>query len=309
MDVETQPDDLLAAFRSRLNRSLFRSLGNGIALLEEEFGDGYRADAARHLALLRAAHPDRPWPAWAVDGFIAFNRMILAEEAAFRETRAYSATPQDMERVTAEVYDSDAVMNGYYLVGLYLTYFVWPHHHRMLRFYRSAFLATAEPENGRFAEWGVGHGLLAAEALLRWPSAGAYLLDLSDHSLAFARCLLDAAGLGRRCTLVKGDVLRMDDLPPASRLVCSEVLEHVPDPGALLRRVRSSLVPGGLAFLTAAVNAPQSDHVFLYRSEAEVLAMVREAGLAVREHVSVVHPNRRGDAQPPSVVGLVAEAA
>jgi SAM-dependent methyltransferase len=307
-------DNLVSSFRSSLQASLFRTLGSGIDQLEQEFGAPYRQAFGHHLALLRAAHPDRPFPAWPVNGFIALNRMILKEELAFRESRTYSAGPADMERITAEVYDSDAVMNGYYLVGLYLTYFIWPHHWQMLRYYHQSFLADGTGVErgdsalaGGFAEWGVGHGLLSLAALVRWPQARGFLFDLSDHSLAFARAVLEAAGHGGRCTFVQGDVLQATDLPKVARLVCSEVLEHVPDPLKVLQRVRTALLPGGRAFLTAAVNAPQSDHVYLYRSDEEVFEMAHQAGLRTCSSLSVVHPNRHNDLLPPSVVGLIVE--
>lgn len=311
--------ELLSDFRARLDGSLFRSLAKGIDIIQAEFGPAYLADFETHLSLLRRAYPERPWPAWAADGFVSFNRMVLKEELAFQDSGAYSAGAEDIGRITAEIYDSSKVMDGYYLVGLYATYFIWPHHYRMLEFYRHSFLGAGVGRAGagcaeagevaRFAEWGVGHGLLSAEALARWPEARAWLFDLSAHSLAFARRLLEAAGHAGRCAFLQGDVVEEAELPVVDRLVCSEVLEHVPRPDLVLERVRAALAPGGRAFLTAAVNAPQADHVHLFRDDGEVFAMARAAGLAVGPHLSVVHPSRASDARPPQVVGMVVERA
>jgi Methyltransferase domain len=301
--------ELLSDFRAKLDGSLFRSLAKGIDVIQAEFGPAYLADFEDHLRLLRRAYPERPWPAWAADGFISFNRMVLKEELAFQTSGAYSASAEDIGRVTAEIYDSGKVMDGYYLVGLYVTYFVWPHHYRMLDFYRRNFLGSAAGAAARFAEWGVGHGLLSAAALTRWPEARAWLFDLSAHSLGFARHLLHAAGHAGRCAFVQGDVVEEPDLPVVDRLVCSEVLEHVPRPDRVLERVRAALAPGGRAFLTAAVNAPQADHVHLFRGDDEVFAMAEAAGLTVGPRLSVVHPSRADDARPPLVVGMVVEAA
>lgn len=301
--------ELLSEFRAKLDGSLFRSLAKGMDVIEAEFGPAYLADAETYLRLLRRAYPERPWPAWAANGFISFNRMVLKEERVFQESGAYSAGAEDIGRITAEIYDSGEVMDGYYLVGLYATYFVWPHHYRMLDFYRRSFLGVSAGEATRFAEWGVGHGLLSAAALSRWPEARAWLFDLSAHSLDFARRLLAAAGRAERCTFVRGDVVEKADLPVVDRLVCSEVLEHVPRPDRVLERIRAALAPGGRAFLTAAVNAPQADHVHLFRSDDEVFEMAASAGLTVGPHLSVVHPSRAGDPRPPLVVGMVVEAA
>ncbi len=299
---------VLSDFKARLDGSLFRALGKGVDIIHAEFGSDYLTDFDHHLRLLRRAYPERPWPAWPANGYISFNRMVLKEELAFRESGTYSAGAEDMNRITADIYDSDEVMDGYYLVGLYATYFIWPHHYRMLDYYRRSFLGVEEGEVTRFAEWGVGHGLLSAAALARWPHARGWLFDLSAHSLGFARRLLDAAGHAGRCQFVQGDVVTEPELPVVDRLVCSEVLEHVPRPDLVLARVRAALAPGGRAFLTAAINAPQADHVHLFRSDKDVFAMADAAGLAVRSHLSVVHPNRAGEACPPQVVGMVVEA-
>lgn len=299
----------MAAVRSTLHGSLFRSLGRGMDQLEAEFGAPYLADFEAHLALLRASHPARPFPAWPVDGYVAFNRMILREEIRFRAAQAYSATAADLERIGEEIYHNEGVMGGYYLVGLYLTYFIWPHHYRMLSLYRDAFLGSEAGDCAAFAEWGVGHGLFSLAALRRWPDATGDLYDLSRHSLDFSEALLGAAGIAGRCRFAAADVLAAPDLPRVDRLVCSELLEHVADPAGVLRRVRACLNPGGRAFLTAAVNAPQADHVFLFRSETEVFDMVRAEGLRVTTHAMVVHPNRAAEATPPAVVGLIAEPA
>ena len=309
----TEPDSLaefasLSDFKASLEGSLFRSLAKGVTAIRAEFGPAYLADFDSHLRLLRRAHPERPWPAWAVNGYVSFNRMVLREELAFRERGAYSAGAEDMGRITADIYDSGAVMDGYYLVGLYATYFVWPHHYRMLDYYRRGFLGADAGEASSFAEWGVGHGLLSAAALSRWPAARGWMFDLSAHSLGFARRLLDAAGHAGRCAFVQGDVAADPDLPVVDRLVCSEVLEHVPRPDIVMERVRDSLAPGGRAFLTAAVSAPQADHVYLFRGPEDVFAMADAAGLTVRSHLCVVHPNRADDPSPPRVVGMVVSA-
>ena len=43
------------------------------------------------------------------------------------------------------------------------------------------------------------------------------------------------------------------------------------------------LVPGGTAFIGTALNAPNADHLYLYRTSEEVAAQLRRAGFRVRE--------------------------
>src|SRR4051812_40121748 len=84
---------LVSEFQHRLDRSVFRVLGTSIEELAREYGDAYIADFQEHLDWLRTGYPDRPWPGWAVQGYVQLNKAILIEEVKFRETGAYSATP------------------------------------------------------------------------------------------------------------------------------------------------------------------------------------------------------------------------
>jgi 2-polyprenyl-3-methyl-5-hydroxy-6-metoxy-1,4-benzoquinol methylase len=299
---------LISEFHARLDRSVFRSLGTPLIDLADRCGPAYLRDFEGYLELLHTAFPERRWPEWAVQGYVNLNKAILKEEMAFRQTGQYTAKPEDLKRVTEEVYDNEDVMDRYYLVGLYCTYFLWPHHYRILDFYRRSFLHVG-PLPQHLMEWGAGHGLLSLEALRHWDTTRATLVDLSKFSLAFSQRLLQAARVGKRCTYRQGDVLEMQALPPADRLVCSELLEHVPDPDRLLERLRGALAPGGLAYLTGAINAAQPDHVYLFTSDEQLFRMLESHGFALKAHLTACHPNREGDRNPPAVVAMVVEAA
>jgi Methyltransferase domain len=298
----------VADFYQHLNRSIFRSLGDSVPALAQQYGDTYLADFEFHLQLLRAAFPEKPWPKWVADGYVGLNKAILREEQGFRETGRYSAGIEDLDQVKQDVYDNANVMEKFYLVGLYCTYFLWHHHYRILNFFRNEFLLAPGNTPRTSAEWGVGHGLLTFEALKTWPEASTVLADISCHSLGFSQALLTSAGMWPRCSTVFGDVLATPQ-PVVDRLICSELLEHVPDPRALLIRVCESLSDRGIAYITGAINAPQPDHVFLFNSSEELLGLVESCGLRVRSHLSVCHPNREGDEKPPTVLALVAGRA
>ena len=163
------------------------------------------------------------------------------------------------------------------------------------------------PPPERIAEWGVGHGLLILEALERWPQAQAAILDLSKFSLAFTARMLAAAGMGNRCESYQGDVVKLPATRSVQRLICSELLEHVPNPKLLLERLRDALAPGGLAYLTGAINAAQPDHVSLFTSTEQLLSLVEEQGLVMRAHLTACHPNRQAEQNPPAVVAMVVQ--
>jgi SAM-dependent methyltransferase len=93
------------------------------------------------------------------------------------------------------------------------------------------------------AEVGSGGG----HVLQMFPRARLTAIDVSSEYLAIARKNLS----GYDVRFVKGEVDKMD-LPDASfdRIICTEVLEHVVDPDAVLGAIARLLRPDGVAAIT-----------------------------------------------------------
>jgi SAM-dependent methyltransferase len=102
---------------------------------------------------------------------------------------------------------------------------------------------------GRVLDLGTGAGLLALEAVSRWPSAQVVGLDASTGMLGVAAAEADRR-LGpeerARLELISGDAGRLP-FPDASFdvVLASFVLQLVADRGSVLREVRRVLRPGG----------------------------------------------------------------
>ena len=78
------------------------------------------------------------------------------------------------------------------------------------------------------------------------------------------------------------DILSLP-ISPVRRLICVEVLEHLEQPVVFLKALRAGLAPGGRAFITAAINAAHSDHIYLYRNGEEVLEHLQSAGFSLEQ--------------------------
>jgi SAM-dependent methyltransferase len=93
------------------------------------------------------------------------------------------------------------------------------------------------------AEVGSGGG----HVLRMFPGARLTAIDVSSVYLETARTNLE----GYDVSFLKGEVDKMD-LPPASfdRIICTEVLEHVVDPEAVLGAIARLLRPWGVAVVT-----------------------------------------------------------
>lgn len=217
----------------------------------------------------------------AVQGYAAFAFDALRRHKRFERELAYPAKTH--AEASQEVYLNEPYMRGQYLPGLLLSHYLWPHHFRQLMFFERAFLEDLRIRSaGRFAEVGVGTGLYSRRVLEVIPEIRGTGYDLSPTSLAFTQAHLRAFGVEERYDIRLQDVVAIP-IDPVEALVCVEVLEHLEDPLTFLRSLRAGLVPGGKAFITAALDAPHADHIYLYRTHDQVLAHLREAGFTLEQ--------------------------
>ena len=212
-DLMTGSFPLVSALQEGLNKTLFGASASAVESLHADYGDEYLSDFERSLGLLKKAFPQNTFPDWAVRGFQRLGSTILREEVAFKQTGQYSAGIEELQTLKDDFYSNPDVMEGYYLVGLYCTYFLWPHHYELLKFYRKSFLYPPHDPQGLVMEWGPGHGLLSVEALGMWKESPALLIDLSPQSLRFSEAVLGASGADSRVETRLEDVLAAGALP------------------------------------------------------------------------------------------------
>lgn len=239
--------------------------------------DGPDLETAEALAGQIARLCDGRWDKL-VAGYRWMCEAVLAETEYFYRHGGYRLSTFAEARRT--VYDRPEVM-GPYVDGILLSQVLWSNHTRAQRLYMETFLAC-NPDGYRHVEIGPGHGLMVAQAAMD-PRCGAAMgWDVSETSLAATRDSLRRLGVDDRVALRSMDVFNAESSGETfDSLVLSEVLEHLEQPRLALDRVRACLRPGGRAFLNVPVNSPAPDHIFLFRSPEEVVALVEAAGLAV----------------------------
>lgn len=240
----------------------------------------------------------------AVEGYGRFAVETLRAEARFARERAYPA--RTYAQASAEVYANAEYMTRQYLPGLLLSHYLWPHHFRQACFFEDAYLEeVARRGGGPLLDVGIGTGFYSRLALAGVPGLAVHGYDVSESSCAFARWHAEAFQAGPRYRVERRDVVA-DPPAPAPWLVSVEVLEHLEDPVAFLRGLRRLLAPGGKAFLTAALNAPHADHLYLYRTPAEVVAQLEEAGFRLESSFSARAERSRPAGEPvPEVAAFV----
>ena len=122
---------------------------------------------------------------------------------------------------------------------------------------RAAYVAThADLRNARVADVGCGGGLLS-EALAR---AGAKVtgIDLSQKVIDIARLHLYESELSVDYRVQSSSDLAAAEPAGFDVVCCMELIEHVPDPAALVTDLAAMLKPGGWLFMSTLNRTPAS---------------------------------------------------
>ena len=216
----------------------------------------------------------------AVQGYIRFALDGMLLQKRFDKTGRYE--PKTYAEAASEVYQNQDYMFNLYLPGIHLSHFLWRHHYLQHIFFVERFLPLAISHGGLlFHDVGVGTGFYSKEMLRLMPHLKGQGFDLSRFSLAYTQRMLAAFGLADRYTCSIQDIIQDPPSKPAPFLFNVEVLEHLEDPLGFLKALNRMLEPGGYGLITAAVTAPNADHIYLYNSIDEVIAQIKQAGFKV----------------------------
>ena len=245
------------------------------------------------------------WPteavlAAAVKGYESFALEIMRLQVDFERTHVYA--PYSYMDMLELVYDNDEYMQTCYLPGLLLAWYLWPHHYRQLRFFQTFVRSMARASAQRFIDVATGTGIYSRLALLRVPTTVGVGYDISTASCQFTTDHLTAFGVSGRYQMVRENVI--EETPePVDWLICVELIEHLSRPQMLIAALRRMLNPGGKAFLATAINAPNSDHIYLLRSVDEAASLITEGGFRIEQISANVATS--SSKTPPTVVAFI----
>jgi len=205
---------------------------------------------------------------------------FLEEEIYFSRHGKYRLST--FEEAYREVYSDTAYM-GRYVRGILISQIIWEPHARAFDFFRTAFLNRL-PDGANYLEVGPGHGLFLYFASQCANLAKLEAWDVSQSSIDETRAALKRLGVTRDIAIVEQDVLqapsRLDEFDGA---VISEVLEHLERPEAAVASLHAALKPGGRIFINAPVNSPAPDHIFLWSTHDELVAMIAAQGFEIED--------------------------
>jgi SAM-dependent methyltransferase len=241
----------------------------------QEFGPEWEREISLNIARVFGEAANEKWPE-AVAGYAEFCTEALRSQIFFEKHGRYKAS--NYAEVAAACYHSPDYMNRRYLPGQYLSHYIWPHHQRMLRHFCHDLLPAIKSGTGTFHEVGVGCGMYSQKTLEHLPEATGTGFDISSYALEFTRMAVEAHGYGSRYRIENRDILAHPIPAPADFVINQEVLEHLEDPAGFIKGLHAMVRPGGHGYITAAINAAHTDHIYLYRSPDEVRAHLLEAG-------------------------------
>lgn len=216
----------------------------------------------------------------AVRGYVNFAIDGMRLQKRFEITRRYE--PKSYQDAAQAVYHNHDYMHGLYLPGILLSHYLWPHHYRQLQFFAREFLPRFLAAPAReFCDIGPGTGFYSRQLLTAAADAAGWAFDISRSALEYSRRQVAAFDAADRWHPESRDVVTNPTTRQWPFLVCIEVLEHLEDPLTFLRALEGMLADGGSGLISAAVTAPNEDHIYLYNSCDEVRQQIIEAGFQV----------------------------
>ncbi|MFH0909111.1 MAG: class I SAM-dependent methyltransferase [bacterium] len=269
----------------------------------EEFGPEWEREFSANISAVFGPEPSDRWDE-AVNGYAEFCVEALRAHIYFEKHGEYQN--KDYKQVLESCYRSSDYMERRYLPGQYLSHYVWPHHQRMLARFTKEWLPVLSPDLKLFYEVGVGCGMYSQRVTQLLPSIRGVGFDISDYALRFTQRVVEAHGAGDRYAVRNQDIISKPIAEKADLVICQEVLEHLEDPARFICGLFDAVRPGGWGYITAAVNAGHTDHIYLYRSSDEVRRQVEAAGWRIiQSQVEVNYPEKQENKRP-TIAGYLA---
>jgi 2-polyprenyl-3-methyl-5-hydroxy-6-metoxy-1,4-benzoquinol methylase len=195
------------------------------------------------------------------------------------QTGEYSS--KSFDEVNKRVYDNPDVMY-YYMHGLLLSQFLWMHHYEILRYFNKT-VSKYGPSIKNYLEVGGGHGLYISEAITIAGTSSFDLVDISKISMDVAKKMIEDT----KVNYILSDIFKYFPKKKYDFITMGEVLEHVEDPVALLKKLGELVTDNGRVFITTPTNAPAIDHIYLFKNAEDIRKVIRQAGFLIEEELCI----------------------
>ncbi len=213
---------------------------------------------------------------------------IMEDQKYFLENGHYRYSSfKDVE----ELYKTSSYMESY-VVGLGLSTYLWHVHRGMMRFFFEH--CKRLTKGGKYLEIGPGHGEYFITAMENTDFDSYCAVDISETSVNITKSFCEYS-LGN-ATNKNYQVLHKNffDYTPKDKfdaVIMGEVLEHVENPKMFLEKIYDVANDDAFIYITTAINAPQPDHIYHFRTIDEVLDLFRNTKLGVVDQILLTANN------------------
>jgi 2-polyprenyl-3-methyl-5-hydroxy-6-metoxy-1,4-benzoquinol methylase len=216
---------------------------------------------------------------YAVNSYLDMCKSMLKCQIEFMKTGRYSSN--DHNQAFVEVYSNLDFMKSY-MIALALSQFLWGTHYRIYSDFERSIIKNTN-NIGSYLEIGPGHGLYLRKAIQYLKKDTViHAVDISPVSIGITKSIISYFYPNiSNVTFWTGDLLAYDASLRFDFITMGEVLEHVNDPHRLLAKLMTLLSDFGQAFLTTSINSPAVDHVYHFKSVADVREMICNSGLEI----------------------------
>ena len=298
--MTTRSHDALALFQKEFFEHA-RIFQKTFLDVQAAFGPPWEAEFDEHLRNLFGSGVEQYRSA--IRGYSRFAIDAMRLQRIFNKKKKYE--DQSYEEAYAHVYMNPDYMMNLYLPGIFISHFLWRHHYRQLQFYKQKFLPLLDKvTDRRFYEVGTGTGFYTVQIYRHEPRFHGTGIDISPHSRQFTLNNIRGWGFQDRFTSSETNIINAG-LEPFPVIQCIEVLEHLSDPQLFLDHLRKLLRPGGCGFITAALTAPNADHIYLYWNPEDVIKQLEQAGFTVGDYVEELAYEGQGEEIVPKVAAFV----
>lgn len=238
-----------------------------------------------------------------LDCYAEFANDSMRNQVYYEKNGKYCAS--NYAEVARNCYHNEEHMTKKYLPGMFLSHYLWPQHYHMLNSFSSLLLPRVRDAK-IFYEVGVGCGAYSKETLENLHNISGVGFDISEFSLNYARRVIDAFGVGNRYRTENLDISN-GYAEKCDLLICQEVLEHLENPAEFCCWLADMIAPSGYGYITAALNAAHSDHIYLFQKPSELEEMIRCAGLQPLHMHEEYAPGNKTRNNTPSLCGIFAK--
>ena len=211
------------------------------------------------------------------DSYLTIMADILKETIYFQENGKYRYS--SFAEVANNVYYNDSYMS-LYMHGVFISLFFWPNHLELFRFFRES---LPKKKKGSYLEIGPGHGYFFSTAVNLTAYDNFMGIDLSETSIRQTKALVDRHDKIKNIDLRCVNFLEFSLKTSAfDAIVMGEMLEHVENPQDFLKKIAMIAKKNAYIFITTCINAPLTDHIYLFKDTQQIEALFSECDLRIK---------------------------